>query len=632
MMRGGRSFSGRERHCFFLNTLGTDDQGRFANISAVSGIDWPDDGRGVALTDWDDDGDIDLWISNRNAPRLRLLRNDTPGENHYISLRLQGNGRTANRDAIGARVEIVLADEQTHRLIRTLRAGEGYLSQSTKHLHIGLGSADKIDRVVVRWPDASGLKGQTESFSGMHVDRRYLLTQGSGKAIDQPAIQPASPLPTTPVPTTNASETIRVPTVTRLRVPRFQYSPPLSTRPRSTGSGKPVLINLWASWCQPCLRELREFADRVDEIDKAGIDIVAFSVDKLDPDNGDAAAAETFLAHIDFPFASGTAVEQHIAVLQHLHDTLILHRQSLPLPSSFLVDGEGRLSVIYKGPVDVDQLIQDAQLTTGDLAKRHERAAPVPGRSIDHPRIHRMSKDFEATLLYRIAVHEMKSGNIEQAAASLLDALGYQPDYAAANDRLGAIYAMQQKPELAKKHLLAALDSNPKLASSRFHLAMILLREGNLEEALSELREAIHNDAETTFKTTSLPQLPNPSIDREWFSKLILVHTQLAWIMATHPDESIRNGKEAVRWAHRLVEHANRRNPRQLGILAAAYAEAGDFAQANATCDEAVKLVESLSLRAEAKESLLNTIHQLKKELVQGKPYRMKAQSPAESK
>src|SRR5262245_66393159 len=101
MLREGRSWSGRERNCFFLNTGGT----RFANVSAVSGFDFPDDARAAALSDWDGDGDLDVWVSNRNAPRLRLLRNGATGS-HYIALRLVGDGATTHRDAIGARVEV----------------------------------------------------------------------------------------------------------------------------------------------------------------------------------------------------------------------------------------------------------------------------------------------------------------------------------------------------------------------------------------------------------------------------------------------------------------------------------------------------------------------------------------------
>ena len=138
MMRRGRSYSGRERNCVFLNTAKPD--GSFANISAASGIDFPDDGRALVTTDWDHDGDLDVWISNRNAPRLRFFRNDVPIDNHHLTIRLQGTAPTTNRDAIGARVKVIIAGSQP--LIKTLRAGESFLSQSSKALHFGLGRAE----------------------------------------------------------------------------------------------------------------------------------------------------------------------------------------------------------------------------------------------------------------------------------------------------------------------------------------------------------------------------------------------------------------------------------------------------------------------------------------------------------
>ena len=141
MIFQGRSFSGRERNCCFLNTLANPAaRGRFANISATSGLDFADDGRAVAVVDWDHDGDLDLWISNRNAPRLRLLRNDAQSGNHFLAVRLVGNGETTSRDAIGARLELTLDGADT-RLIKTLRAGEGFLAQSSKWIHFGLGKS-----------------------------------------------------------------------------------------------------------------------------------------------------------------------------------------------------------------------------------------------------------------------------------------------------------------------------------------------------------------------------------------------------------------------------------------------------------------------------------------------------------
>ena len=230
MIVEGRSFSGNERNCFFLNTgAAAAAEGRFANISAVSGLDYPDDARAVALVDWDHDGDQDMWISNRNAPRLRLMRNEAPRTNHFLALRLEGTGKTTSRDAIGARVEVVLANPPPAtgepaggaqpRSVQTLRAGEGFLAQSSKWLHFGLGAAGAVDQVIVHWPG-----GEVEQFSGIDVDHRYRLTQGSGTPQDVtapdrktklvPSIQKISP----------STQVARIPLVEWLPAPKSPYT------------------------------------------------------------------------------------------------------------------------------------------------------------------------------------------------------------------------------------------------------------------------------------------------------------------------------------------------------------------------------------------------------------------------
>ena len=166
--RGG-SWSGRERNCCFLNTGGR----RFADVSASSDLDFDDDGRGVAIVDWDFDRFLDLWVTNRTAPRVRLLRNATKGSHHFLAFRLLG--MSSNRDAIGARLELFLDGDSKKRLIKTLRAGDGFLAQSSKWVHFGLGDTTRIDRLVVHWPG----KG-AETFKGLEVDSRYKLVQGGG--------------------------------------------------------------------------------------------------------------------------------------------------------------------------------------------------------------------------------------------------------------------------------------------------------------------------------------------------------------------------------------------------------------------------------------------------------------------
>ena len=95
----GMSFSGNERNCVFLNP-GSREPARFANASAVSGLDFPDDARGLAFFDWDGDGDLDLGFSNRTAPRIRLMRNAAPPSGNFVSFTLEGDGARTNRDAI----------------------------------------------------------------------------------------------------------------------------------------------------------------------------------------------------------------------------------------------------------------------------------------------------------------------------------------------------------------------------------------------------------------------------------------------------------------------------------------------------------------------------------------------------
>src|SRR5262249_42639698 len=110
----------------------------------------------------------DLILRNRNAPRMRLVRNQSAATAHWLEFELVGAKR--NRDAIGAHVTVEL-DGRTLR--DSVRAGEGYLAQSSKRLHFGLGDAERAKHVEVRWPD-----GSKQSFDDLAADERYRLVQG----------------------------------------------------------------------------------------------------------------------------------------------------------------------------------------------------------------------------------------------------------------------------------------------------------------------------------------------------------------------------------------------------------------------------------------------------------------------
>ncbi len=482
MIKQGRSFSGHERNCCFLNT----GRERFATVSAVSGLDFADDARCLAVVDWDHDGDLDVWLANRNAPRLRFMRNDTPTDNHYLSLRLVGNGTTSNRDAIGARVEVILNSGESNRLIRTVRAGEGFLSQSSKWLHFGLGNAKSVEKVIVRWPG-----GAVEEYIGLRANGRYRLQQDSGRPLRVDTGERLLSLRPSTVETPSSSRVARIPLVTRLRMPSLSYTTLAGERrPLPFPSGTPVLVNLWASWCEPCVAELAEFARRENELRAAGIEIVALSVDRLGDEASSGEQAKTTLARLEFPFAAGYADDGLVNDLQDFHNHAVPMWRPLPIPTSYLIDGRSRLAVIYTGPVSVDDVLADARHVPGGYADRFERAACVPGRSVDHELVVKSAQQAETRTRFRIASSFHNAGRLSEAATSFLDLLEFQPDCEEAHEQLAVVFLRQGDFVQAAVHCRRALESDPN--NPRLHNTMgNILSSKNPNQAIAHYARAI---------------------------------------------------------------------------------------------------------------------------------------------
>ncbi|HTU43368.1 MAG TPA: CRTAC1 family protein, partial [Candidatus Aquilonibacter sp.] len=144
------------------------------NVSAQSGpvFSQPMSARGLALGDFDNDGAVDVLISNNDAAPV-LLRNNVGAHNHWLGLKLIG--KKANIDAIGARVTYQSGDLKRSRM----KVGAGsFLSSHDPRMVLGIGSRVKIDWLEIEWPQPSGLK---QRLTDLPIDRYITIREGEPK-------------------------------------------------------------------------------------------------------------------------------------------------------------------------------------------------------------------------------------------------------------------------------------------------------------------------------------------------------------------------------------------------------------------------------------------------------------------
>ena len=125
--------------------------------------------RGVAIGDYDKDGDQDLLLTENNGP-AHLWRNDSESKNY---LRVNLLGVKSNKDGIGSKVFLYINEYKIERLIRT---GSSYLSQSEKTATFGLGDHDMIDSLSIYWPS-----GKKETYFDIEINKEILIKEGFGE-------------------------------------------------------------------------------------------------------------------------------------------------------------------------------------------------------------------------------------------------------------------------------------------------------------------------------------------------------------------------------------------------------------------------------------------------------------------
>ena len=132
--------------------------------------------RGLAVGDYDNDGDTDVFVNNMNE-RPSLLRNDSRPAGGFLSLRLIGT--RSNRSAIGAHVTVKAGPRV---MVQEVRSGSSFMSSSDLRLHFGLGDSARVDQIVVDWP----YRSSRETLSDLAPDQFLEITEGEGVTARSP--------------------------------------------------------------------------------------------------------------------------------------------------------------------------------------------------------------------------------------------------------------------------------------------------------------------------------------------------------------------------------------------------------------------------------------------------------------
>ena len=325
--RRWHSFSGHERNHLFLNESGSS----FNDSSPLSGLDNIADGRSFAIFDFDRDGWQDIALVNANYPLLNIYRNEI-GRTHdsganFVAVRLNGGNQSSkpssdfsNRDGIGAAVTINVGDTTIRR---ELRCGEGFAAQNSSTLIIGVGSADRISNLAVRWP--SGRESRCGDLAA-----NQLVTVFENK--DTPDVDNG------------------------MRVEPYRMSPTDLTgnEHRKAPRSLPIIIRsddaavtlrmltTMATWCDACKQQIPQLAHLRRTFTNTELKMLGVPIDPIDTSSD----LESYKRSFNPPYDFASLTNDEISSMQKALRALT---RSDALPSTLIIDSDGKILGAFDG-------------------------------------------------------------------------------------------------------------------------------------------------------------------------------------------------------------------------------------------------------------------------------------------
>ncbi len=491
LIRADRSWNGYERNIVFLNN----NDGTFAEVSSILGLDFEDDSRAFSLSDFDHDGRLEVLLKNRNAPQLRLLRNNLTAIGNSIVFRLEGT--KSNRDAIGA---VITLEVGVNRQTKFLQAGSGFLSQHTKEVSFGVGAHTEPVRATVRWPN-----GLTQLFENLPVNHRIALREGyqpfrAEPFLDRRALSPQPTAADNALPTSFGTWLLEP-----LRLPSFSL-PDSAGKPCTLERfrGQPLLLMLVSNGCDHSRAQLATFARA------RSIPLLAINLD----------GAPNTLPKVNFPILA--ADESTASIFNILYRYLYDRRRDLDTPVSLLIDSRGFAIKIYTGVVTPATVLTDWSTAPRNATEQIQKALS------SHGHYHGVlpSRNY-----FTYGVAFIQNGRLDAALACFEEAVARNPNYAAAYYNLGTIYLNKQQPDQAKANLQKAVSLDPQDADAWTNLGAIAGQQKDYDEALRCFQQALR------VKPAHLLALQNLVMLYRWQNRLDLAQQAVEAAIAADPND-----------------------------------------------------------------------------------------------
>jgi peroxiredoxin len=326
----GFSFSGFERDKLYLSRRGEG----FTDISGLSGLDSVTDGRGAAYGDFDNDGDLDIFLTALQGQMHHLFRNNVGNDNAFVRVSVQGT--ESGTDAYGS---VVRMGTSQGVLTRIKSGGAGFVSQSDPRMLFGIGADLTVPWIEVHWPSGAVQRvAETVAAAGVAgAGQSLLFIEGQSEPVvlQEQAVS---------LPDPSAADDV---VFRSLRQQQGDMFPAITLVDTETGKktdfhslrqpGRRYLVNMWATWCVPCRLEMPELQKLYPQLRAAGVDLLGVSLD-----TGDARRrVPRFLERAELTYPNYTTQSSTLEQL--------FQGEQIYVPLSYVIDDEGRIEAVFSG-------------------------------------------------------------------------------------------------------------------------------------------------------------------------------------------------------------------------------------------------------------------------------------------